>query len=255
MQLAIHSNRRDVMNAAGATSVSSQNAFDAFSTNFIQIKTKLNKKIDKIKELYESKKKNLSEMMSWTIMIRFFDMMKHATRQDCANVTKTTNECFKNQITRLKKMIKKLKRMIEKTKDTIDENIWAKITIRQSTIAISTLFLRKINVLSKQKLNKEMKLMTWIKKEQEMKRVQKMNAAEMIVLTYKSNIENTLTARKNIVKIKKYKKLMIFRIIFEESKKILKFNDFWIKNVVLTAALRREKSEVIIYEIKVKNMS
>ena len=59
-----------------------------------------------------------------------------------------------------------------------------------------------------------------------MKRVQKMNAAEIIVLTRESNIENTLTARKNIVKIKKFKKLMIFRIIFEKSKKILKFNDF-----------------------------
>ena len=53
-----------------------------------------------------------------------------------------------------------------------------------------------------------------------------MNTIEMIVLTRKSNIENTLTARKNIVKIKKFKKLMIFKVIFEESKKILKFNNF-----------------------------
>ena len=59
-----------------------------------------------------------------------------------------------------------------------------------------------------------------------MKRMQKMNATEMIVLTRESDIENTLTARKNIVKIKRFKKLMIFRVVFEESKKILKFNDF-----------------------------
>ena len=56
--------------------------------------------------------------------------------------------------------------------------------------------------------------------------MQRMNAAEMIVLTRKSNIKNTLTARKNIVEVKKFKKLMIFKIVFEESKKILKFNDF-----------------------------
>ena len=56
--------------------------------------------------------------------------------------------------------------------------------------------------------------------------MQKISATEMIALTRKSNIENTLIARKNIVEIKKFKKLMIFRIIFEESKKILKFNDF-----------------------------
>ena len=59
-----------------------------------------------------------------------------------------------------------------------------------------------------------------------MKRIQKMNAAKIIALIRKLNIDDTLTARKNIVKIKKFKKLMIFRMIFEESKKILKFNNF-----------------------------
>ena len=56
--------------------------------------------------------------------------------------------------------------------------------------------------------------------------MQKMNATEMITLIYELNIENTLIARKNIVKIKKFKKLMIFKIIFERSEKIIKFNDF-----------------------------
>ena len=59
-----------------------------------------------------------------------------------------------------------------------------------------------------------------------MKRVQKMSAAEMIVLIRESNIEDTLIARKNIVKIKRFKKLMIFKVVSEENKKILKFNDF-----------------------------
>ena len=56
--------------------------------------------------------------------------------------------------------------------------------------------------------------------------MQKMNATKMIALICKSNIENTLIARKNIVKIKRFKRLMIFKIIFEKSKKILKFNNF-----------------------------
>ena len=81
-----------------------------------------------------------------------------------------------------------------------------------------------------------------------------MNAAEMIALTRESDIEDTLTARKNIVEIKKFKKLMIFRIVFEESKKILKFNDFWVRDVVSTATLRRERSKMMIYEIRIKSM-
>ena len=56
--------------------------------------------------------------------------------------------------------------------------------------------------------------------------MQKMNAAKVIALTRKSDTMNTLPARKNIVEVKRFKKLIIFRIISEESKKILKSNDF-----------------------------
>ena len=59
-----------------------------------------------------------------------------------------------------------------------------------------------------------------------MKKMQKINAMKIIVLTRKSDTINTLSAQKNIVKVKRFKKLIIFRIISEESKKILKLNDF-----------------------------
>ena len=59
-----------------------------------------------------------------------------------------------------------------------------------------------------------------------MKKMQKMNTMKIIALTRKSNTMNTLFAQKNIVEIKKFKKLIIFKIIFEESKRILKSNDF-----------------------------
>ena len=52
------------MNAIDATSINSRNAFNAPLTNFVQIKTKLNMKMNKIEKFYESKEKNLSEMMS-----------------------------------------------------------------------------------------------------------------------------------------------------------------------------------------------
>ena len=55
--------------------------------------------------------------------------------------------------------------------------------------------------------------------------MQKKNVIKTIILIYKLNIENTLIACKNIVKIKKFKNSIIFRITFEKSKKILKFNN------------------------------
>ena len=95
MQLVIHSDRWDVMNVIGATSISSQNAFDASLKNLAQIKAELNMKMSKIEKLYELKEKNPSKMISWTIMTKFFNLMKHATRHECANVMKTANEYFK----------------------------------------------------------------------------------------------------------------------------------------------------------------
>ena len=56
-------------------------------------------------------------------MIKFFNLIKYATHQECTNVTKTINKYFEKQITKLKKIIKKLKRMIERTKNTIKDNI------------------------------------------------------------------------------------------------------------------------------------
>ena len=56
--------------------------------------------------------------------------------------------------------------------------------------------------------------------------MQKINIMKIIALTRKLNTINILSARKNIVEIKKFKKLMIFRIISEKSKKILKSNNF-----------------------------
>ena len=53
-----------------------------------------------------------------------------------------------------------------------------------------------------------------------------MNAKEMIILTYKSDVAITLITRENIMKIQKFKKSIIFKVISKRSKKILKSNDF-----------------------------
>ena len=57
------------------------------------------------------------------MIIKFFNIIKYATRHKCASMIKTANKYFERQIIKLKKIIRKLKRIIEKTKDTIEENI------------------------------------------------------------------------------------------------------------------------------------
>ena len=53
-----------------------------------------------------------------------------------------------------------------------------------------------------------------------------MSAKEMMILTREFNVAIRLTARKDIMKMQKFKKLIMFRVISEKSKKILKTNDF-----------------------------
>ena len=64
MQLAIYSNRRDMMNAIDATSTNNQSVFSVFLRNFAQIELKLNTKMSTIKEFYKTKKQNTTEVIS-----------------------------------------------------------------------------------------------------------------------------------------------------------------------------------------------
>ena len=49
---------------------------------------------------------------------------------------------------------------------------------------------------------------------------------KIIILIREFNVANTLTTRRNIIKVRKSKKLIMFKVIFEKCKKILKSNDF-----------------------------
>ena len=158
MQPAIHSNRFDQMNATGATSMNNQSAVNALLTNFAKIKIKMNTKISKIKRLYESKKKNLTKMMSWITLTKLFVLMKNATRYKCKNKTKKSSCDSKKQTTRLKKITKK-------TINTTEKNIWTKVVFKNANVIFLTFSMLTISAFSKQRLNKKMKLITWIKKD------------------------------------------------------------------------------------------
>ena len=64
------------------------------------------------------------------------------------------------------------------------------------------------------------------KKVQKIKRVQKKNAKKVIILIREFNVAIILTARKNIIKMQRFKKLIICKVISEKNKKILRTNDF-----------------------------
>ena len=254
MQPAIHSDRLGQVDAIGATPMSSQNAASASLTGFAKTKAEMNTKMSKIRGLYGSKEKNLTGMVSWTALTKLFALMKDATRQRGDGGAKGPSCCSGKQTTRLEEVARKLKRIAEKTINTAEKNIWAKVAFKSAEVAFSVSSVLAASAPPKRRLSKEMELVAWIKGDQEMKRVQKMSAAEVVALARGPDTVNTLPARKNIVEVRRFKRLVVFKIVSEGSKKILKSNDFWIKDVVITATLRREKFGVMIHEVRVKSM-
>ncbi len=63
-----------------------------------------------------------------------------------------------------------------------------------------------------------------------------------------------LSTCKDIKTMKKWSDLLIFQIKTKDSKKILKENDFWIKEMSLNISLHEVSFEVIVHEVKVKEM-
>ena len=49
--------------------------------------------------------------------------------------------------------------------------------------------------------------------------MQRMNAKRIMILICEFNVAITLTARKNIIKMRKFKKLIMFRVFSEKNKK------------------------------------
>ncbi len=68
------------------------------------------------------------------------------------------------------------------------------------------------------------------------------------------NINEMLSMHKNIETMKKWLNLLIFWIKTKDSKKILKKNDFWIKEISSNARLHEVNFKIMIHEIKVEEM-
>jgi len=103
-------------------------------------------------------------------------------------------------------------------------------------------------------VREEFKVRVYIKSEKEIKRIIIITTNDMIKRAREINIETTLFTRKNIIAIKRCLDLVTFKVRTKKSKKILKKNDFWTKEMSLNASLREINYNVMIHEVKVKEM-
>ncbi len=70
--------------------------------------------------------------------------------------------------------------------------------------------------------------------------------------TRESNVDKMLSTCKDIEMMKRWLNLLIFQVKIKDSKKILKENNFWIREMLLNASLRKVSFEVIVHKIRIK---
>jgi len=102
---------------------------------------------------------------------------------------------------------------------------------------------------------KKFEIKIFTKSEKKIKKIITTITKNIVNWAKKINVDKTLFTRKNIEIIKRRLKLLIFRIKIKNNKKILEKKNFLIKKILLNGNLCEANYNIIIHEIKVKEIS
>ncbi len=148
----------------------------------------------------------------------------------------------------------KLEKKFAKKKKCV--NNWAKRANKKLTTSFKNHFVLNINVASSiQNYYKKFKIKIFVKEKEKIKRIIMTTTKNIVRLAREIDVDKMLSMRKNIKTMKRWSNLLIFQVKMKDSKRILKKNDFWIKEISLNASLREVSFKIVIHEIKIKEMS
>ncbi len=169
-------------------------------------------------------------------------------------VALTVNQCMKNQLKRLKKIMSRLKKKFAKKKRHVDN--WAKKVNKKSMTSFESHLVFSADVaLSVQNQCKKFKIKIFIKEKEKINRIMMITTKNIVRWAKEIDVDETLSTRKNIETMKRWLNLLIFWVKMKDSKRILKKNDFWIKEISSNISLHEVSFKVVIHEIKVEEMS
>jgi len=199
------------------------------------VKTKnIQKKLHKLWVLYEFNERRNNELMLWEKMKSLTEMIEKLTHQRI--IALIINQRMKNQLKRLKKIMSRLEKEFMKKRKHI--NSWAKRVSVKSTTLFESYFVFNVNILSSvQNHCKKFEIKIFINEKEEVKRIMITTIKNIVRWVREIDINKMLSTYKNIEMMKKWLKLLIFWIKMKSSKKILKKNNFWIKEILLNAYL------------------
>ncbi len=252
MMLALHSDhQRQMMSIIDVMSMSEREMNIAIlQKNSIKMKN-IHEKLNKLRVLYEFNERRNNELMLWRKMKRLTEMIEKLTHQRVA--ASTINQRMKNQLKKLKKIISKLEKKFMKKKKRVDN--WAKRANKKLTILFESHLVFSIDVTSSMQNHCEkFKIKIFIKEKEKIKRIMMTTTKNIVRWAREIDVNKMLLTCKNIKTMKRWSNLLIFQVKIKDSKRILKKNDFWIKEISLNASLHEVSFKIVIHEIKVEEM-
>ena len=253
MMLALYSDhQRQMMSIFNVMSVSERETSIIISQkNLIKAKN-IHEKLNKLRVLYELNERRNNELMLWKKMKRLTEMIEKLTRQRVAALT--VNRCMKNQLKRLKKITSRLKKKFAKKKKHVDN--WVKRANKKLTTLFENHLVLSVDVASSvQNHCKKFEIKIFVKEKEKIKRIMMTTTENIVRWTREIDVDEMLLTRKNIETMKRWSNLLIFQVKIKDSKRILKKNDFWIKEISLNASLCKVSFKIVIHEIKIEEMS
>ena len=210
------------------------------------IKTKnIHEKLNKLQVLYELNERRNNELMLWKKMIK---------KLTCQQVTTlTVNQWMKNQLKKLKKIMSRFKKKFAKKKKCI--NNWVKKANKKLMMLFESHLVFNADVtLSMWNHCKKFKIKIFIKEKEKIKRIIMITTENIVKWAKEIDVNEMLSTRKNLKTMKRWSNLLIFWVKMKDNKKILKKNDFWIKEISLNISLHEVNFKIVIHEIKIEEM-
>ena len=189
--------------------------------------------------------------MLWEKMRSLTKMIEKLTRQRVT--ASTVNQRMKNRLKRLKKITDRLEKKFMKKRKHVDN--WAKRMSVKSMTSFESHFMFNINISSSMQNHYEkFEVKIFIKEKEEIKKIMMIIMKNIIKWAREIDVDKMLSMCKNIKMMKRWLKLLIFQVKMKSSKRTLKKNNFWIKEILLNACLHEVSFEVMIHEIKIEEM-
>ena len=148
----------------------------------------------------------------------------------------------------------RLEKKFMKKRKHIDS--WAKKVSMKSTTSFESHLVFNVNISSSiQNHCEKFEVKIFIKEKEKVKRIMMITTKNIMKWVREIDVDEMLLTHKNIEMMKRWLKLLIFWVKTKNSKKTLKKNDFWIKEISLNVCLREISFEVVIHEIRIEEMS